>query len=72
MQRFKIIGLLVLEKNIFKAFTIYLHGGHLGTALICVRSGLKSPKAGFLAKQLHFILSTEFISTQNQYTKAFY
>ena len=29
MPSFKIIGLLVLEKNIFKVFTIYGHGGHL-------------------------------------------
>ena len=28
--KFKIIGLLVLEKKIFKVFTIYGHGGHLG------------------------------------------
>ena len=30
MPSFKIIGLLVLEKNFFKVFTIYGHGGHLG------------------------------------------
>ena len=28
--KFKIIGLLVLEKEILKVFTIYGHGGHLG------------------------------------------
>ena len=27
---FKIIGIPVLEKKIFKAFFIYGHGGHLG------------------------------------------
>ena len=30
MPSFKIIGLLVLEKKIFKDFTIYGRGGHLG------------------------------------------
>ena len=30
MPGFRIIGLLVLEKNIFKVFAIYSHGGHLG------------------------------------------
>ena len=30
MPSFKIIGLLVLEKKIFKGFTIYGHGSHLG------------------------------------------
>ena len=30
MPSFKIIGFLVLEKKIFKVFTIYGHGGHLG------------------------------------------
>ena len=30
MPSFKIIGLLVLEKKIFKVFTIYGHGGYLG------------------------------------------
>ena len=30
MPSFKIIGLLVLEKNILKVFTIYGRGGHLG------------------------------------------
>ena len=29
MPSFKIIGLLGLEKKIFKVFTIYGHGGHL-------------------------------------------
>ena len=27
---FKVIGLLVPEKRIFKVLTIYRHGGHLG------------------------------------------
>ena len=38
MPSFKIIGLLVLEKKIFKGFTIYGHGGHLGhvTWTICI------------------------------------
>ena len=30
MPSFKIIGLLTLEKKIFKCFTIYGHGDHLG------------------------------------------
>ena len=30
MPSFKIIGLLVVEMKIFKGFTIYGHGGHLG------------------------------------------
>ena len=29
MPSFKTTGLLVLEKKIFKGFTIYGHGGHL-------------------------------------------
>ena len=34
----KIIGFLALEKKIFKVFTIYWHGGHLGhvTESICI------------------------------------
>ena len=38
MPSLKIIGLLVLEKKIFKVFTIYGHGGHLGhvTWTICI------------------------------------
>ena len=33
-----VIGLLVLEKKIFKVFTINGHGGHVGhvTKLICI------------------------------------
>ena len=30
IPNFMEIGLLVLEKKIFKGFTIYGHGGHLG------------------------------------------
>ena len=30
MPSFKIIGLLVLEKEVLKGYTIYGHGGHLG------------------------------------------
>ena len=41
----KVIGLLVLEKKIFKVFTIYGHGGHVGqvTQLICVNFHSHSP-----------------------------
>ena len=45
MPSFKIIGLLVLEKKIFKVFTIYGDGGHLGhvtrTIYINFRSHIK-------------------------------
>ena len=33
MLSFKITGLLVLEKNISKSYTIYGHGGYLGHVL---------------------------------------
>ena len=35
---FKVISLLVLEKKIFKVFTIYGHSSHVGhvTQLICI------------------------------------
>ena len=38
LQSFKVMGLLVLEKTIFKVFTIYGHGSHVGhvTQLICI------------------------------------
>ena len=36
--KFKVIGLLLMEKKIFKVLTIYGHGGHVGlvTQLICI------------------------------------
>ena len=42
---FKVIGLLVLEKKIFKGFTIYGHGAHVGhvTQLICINFHSHSP-----------------------------
>ena len=35
---FKVIGQLVLGKKIFKGFTIYGHGGHIGhvTLRVCI------------------------------------
>ena len=36
MPSFKIIGLLVLEKNVLKVFAIYSHGGHLGHVTLTI------------------------------------
>ena len=41
--KFKIIGLLVLEKKIFKGFTIYEHGGHLGHVTWTIYINFHSP-----------------------------
>ena len=43
MPSFKIIGLLVLEKNIFKVFNIYGHGGHLGHVTWTIYINFPSP-----------------------------
>ena len=43
MPSFKIIGLLVLEKKIFKVFTIYGHGGHLGYVTWTIYINFRSP-----------------------------
>ena len=43
MPSFKIIGLLVLEKKIFKVFTIYGHGGHLGHVTWIIYTNFRSP-----------------------------
>ena len=36
MPGFKIVGFLVLEKNILKVFGIYSHGGHLGHVTLTI------------------------------------
>ena len=36
MPSFKIIGLLALEKNIFKVFAIYSNGSHLGHVTLAI------------------------------------
>ena len=45
MQSFKIIGLPILERNIFRVFILYGHGGHLGhvtwTIYINIRSSFR-------------------------------
>ena len=43
MLSFKVIGLVVLEKNIFKVFTIYGHGGHLGHVTWTIYINIRSP-----------------------------
>ena len=43
MPSFKIIGLLVLEKKIFKVFIIYGHGGHLGHVTWTIYINFRSP-----------------------------
>ena len=43
MPSFKILGLLVLEKKIFKVFTIYGHGGHLGHVTWTIYINFRSP-----------------------------
>ena len=47
MLSFKVISLLVLEKKIFKDFTIYGHSGHVGhvTQLICINFHSYSPSS---------------------------
>ena len=63
---FKVIGLLVLEKKIFKIFTINGHGGHLGhvTHLICKNFHSYSPSSfhfNFGSKSLNlFLRETSF------------
>ena len=49
MPRFKIIGLLVLEKKILKAFAIYSHGGHLGHVTLTINTNFHS----LFLKMLH-------------------
>ena len=46
---FKITGLPVLKKKIFKYFTIYGHGGHLGHATWTIYINFRSP----FPKRLH-------------------
>ena len=43
MPSFKIIGLLVLKKNIFKGFSIYSHGGHFGQVTLTINTNFRSP-----------------------------
>ena len=43
MLSFKIIGPLVLEKKIFKVFTIYGHGDHLGYVTCTIYINFQSP-----------------------------
>ena len=43
MPSFKTIGLLVLEKRIFKVFTINGHGGHLGHVTWTIYINFRSP-----------------------------
>ena len=43
MPSFKIIGLLFLEKKIFKGFAIYRHGGHLGHVTLAIYINFNSP-----------------------------
>ena len=49
MPRFKIIGLLVLEKKILKVFAIYSHGGHLGHVTLTIYTNFHS----LFLKMLH-------------------
>ena len=57
MPRIKIIGHLVLEKKIFKVFTIYGHVGHL-VHVTLLRNGLKQIFRGALAL-LKFVFKNE-------------
>ena len=43
MPSFKIIGFLVLEKNILKVYAIYSHGGHLGHVTWTIYTNFLSP-----------------------------
>ena len=51
MLRFKIIGLLVLEKKFFKVFTIYGHGGHLGHVTWTIHINFRSPFQGLAVSE---------------------
>ena len=51
MPSFKIIGLLVLKKKIFKVFAIYRHGGHLGHVTVTIKFGFHWP-SGFSEEDL--------------------
>ena len=42
MPSFKSIGLLVLEKKIFKVFAIYSHGGNLGHVTLTIYTNFHS------------------------------
>ena len=42
MPSFKIIGLLVLKKKIFKSFAIHSHGGHLGHVTLTIYANFHS------------------------------
>ena len=53
MPSFKIIGLLVLEKNIYKVFTIYGHGGRLGHVTWTIYINFRSP----FPRRLHIKLA---------------
>ena len=43
MPSFKIIGFLVLEKNILNVFANYSHGGHLGYVTWTIYTNIRPP-----------------------------
>ena len=43
MPSFKIVGLMVLEKNLFKVFIIYGLGSHLGHVIWTIYIYIRSP-----------------------------
>ena len=55
MPSFKIIGLMVLEKKIFKAFTIYGHGGHFGLVTWTIYINFRSPFPRRLQKTFEIV-----------------
>ena len=54
MPSFKIIGLLVLKKKIFKCFAIYSHGGHLGHVTLTIYTNFHSLFLRMLHKKFGF------------------
>ena len=60
MQSCKIIGLLVFEKKIFKVFTIYGRGGHLGHVTWSIRINAGSPFPMRLHVTFGFVWSSVF------------
>ena len=59
MPSVKIIGFLVLEKKIFKDFTIYGHGGHLGNVACTIYINFLSHLPGFTC---NFALIDQLVS----------
>ena len=60
LPSFKIIGLLVLEKKIFKGFVICSHGGHLGHETLTIYINFSSPFLRILHMKFGFAWPSAF------------